>query len=309
MNNQNKKYIVTGGAGFIGSHLVDTLIDSGCEVTIIDNLSSGKRQNANPRAKFVRMDLRLPLFMWRRHLKGADGVFHLAAMPRVQLSIDNPLKTHKNNATVTLRVLENCRRAGVNRFIYASSSSIYGGATSPHGSLEGMMPNPLNPYAAQKLMGEYYCQIYTNLFKMNCVSMRFFNVYGERQDPSSEYSGVVSKFKLEQQKTSPYAIIYGDGRQKRDFTYVKEVADVLKRAMICAENDGVSGESFNIGSGKTTSINQLVEKFGFKEKNVFYLEARKGEIRNSFANISKAKKVLGWIPAYRLEDYCRNKDD
>jgi UDP-glucose 4-epimerase len=290
------KYLVTGGAGFIGSNLVDVLLKKGHEVLVIDNLSTGKKENLNSEAIFFEKDIRnyddiSPLF------KGIDFVIHLAALPRVMVSIEKPSETNDINVKGTLNVLLAAKESGVKRLVYASSTSIYGD--------QEVMPiketfpaGPLSPYGVQKYVGELYCNIFPKIFNLSTVSLRFFNVFGPKQDPSSEYSGVVAKFFQQRKEGKPLTIV-GDGGQKRDFTYV---FDVVSAIIAATEKDVCGGEAINIASGNNFSINQLAEIIGGEK---IYLPKRPGEIRDSLADISKAKELLGWVPEYNLEKGLR----
>jgi len=287
------KCLVTGGAGFIGSHLVDELVEKGEEVIVIDNLSTGKKENINPRSKFFQLDLRdfktiLPLF------EGVDFVFHLAALPRIPLSIERPLESHENNLTATLNVLLASKEKKVKRVIYASSSSVYG-QQKELPLREDMIPNPLNPYGFQKYGGEWYCKIFSHLFNLPTVCLRYFNVFGPRASEEGAYATVVGIF-LRQKRNGEKLTIYGDGNQTRDFTFVK---DVVKGTILASLSDKVGkGEVINIGAGKNYSINQLAEMIGGER---VYLPPRKWEVRDTLADISLAKKLLNWEPQYDLE--------
>ena len=290
------KIIVTGGCGFIGSHLVDALIERGDEVLVIDNLSTGKKENLNPKAKFHQIDLRnlesiKPLF------KGVDFVFHLAARPRIPLSIKDPISAHENNLTVTLNVLVAAKDAKVKKVIYASSSSIYG-LQKELPLREDMRPQPLNPYALQKYGGELYCKIFSELYELPTVSLRYFNVFGPRLPQEGAYALALGIF-LRQKKEGKPLTICGDGSQTRDFTYVK---DVVKANLLAAQNPVGKGEIVNIGTGQSFSINNLAKLIGGKTIN---LPPRPGEVKHTLADVSKAKKLLGWQPKYNLETGLR----
>lgn len=286
------KVIVTGGAGFIGSHLVNKLIERGDEVLVIDNLSTGKKQNLSEKARFFELDIRdfakiKPVF------EQVEIVFHLAALPRVTTSIAKPQESNEINITGTLNVLEAARQAGVGRFVYSSSTSVYGNQeTLP--IREDIMAQPMSPYGVQKLVGELYCQVYSRLYGLPTVCLRYFNVFGPRQDAESEYSGVIAKFLKLKQEGKPLTVV-GDGEQRRDFT---SVFDVVRATILASQSAKVGrGESINIASGKNYSINQLADIIGGEKK---YIPERPGEIRNSLADISKAKKLLAWQPEYDL---------
>ena len=286
--------LVTGGAGFIGSNLVDALVKKGHEVSVIDNLRTGKKQNLNPQAKFFEEDLRnferiRPVF------DGVDFVFHEAALPRIPLSIQKPKESNDINIGGTLNALIASKEAGVKKVIYAASSSAMGGnAALP--MLEDAPCRPLNPYALQKYVGELYCKIFFDIYGLKTVSLRYFNVYGPRQPREGSYVPVIGIF-LTQKKEGKSMTITGDGGQTRDFTHVYDVARANILAME-SEKTG-SGEVINIGAGKNHSINEIAEMIG---GNVEHIPLPKGEMRNTLADISMAKELLGWQPEITLEE-------
>ena len=288
------KIIVTGGAGFIGSNLTDALIDKGHDVLIIDNLSTGKREHINPKSKFFEVDLRdfdkiKPLF------EGVDFVFHEAALPRIPLSIEKPIESNEINITATLNVLVASKEAGIKRVIYASSSSALGGAAKIPME-EDALCQPLNPYALQKYVGELYCKIFSDIYKLPTVSLRYFNVYGPHQPREGSYVPVIGIFLAQKEQGQPLTIT-GDGEQTRDFT---NVADVVRANILTMESDNVGrGEVINIGAGKNHSINRIAELIGGKS---VYLPGRPGEMRHTLADISRAKTLLGWQPEITLEE-------
>ncbi|MDO8265270.1 MAG: NAD-dependent epimerase/dehydratase family protein, partial [Candidatus Parcubacteria bacterium] len=286
------KVLVTGGAGFIGSHLTDVLIEKGYQVVIIDNLSGGKKENINPKAEFHLLDLRdfdkiQPLFA------GIDYVFHLAAKPRIPLSIIDPISAHENNLNATLNVLVASRDNKVKKVVYASSSSVYGNQEKLP-QREDMNPDPLNPYALQKYVGELYCKIFSSLYGLQTVSTRFFNVYGPRAPQEGAYATVIGIFLGQKQKGETITIT-GDGNQKRDFTYVR---DIVNGVILAAEKNAGGGEVFNLGGGHNYSINELAKRIGGPS---VYIDPRPGEIKESLADSSKAQKLLGWKPQFTLE--------
>ncbi|MCK4355428.1 SDR family oxidoreductase [Candidatus Parcubacteria bacterium] len=286
------KILVTGGAGFIGSHLTDRLIEQGNKVLVIDNLSTGKKENLNPRAVFFESDIRdfdkiSPLF------QDVDFVFHLAALPRVAASIEQPIETNDINIKGTLDVLIAARDAKVKKFIYVSSTSVYGDQKNMP-IKETALLDPLSPYALQKYVGEMYCKIFFQLFGIQTICLRYFNVFGPRQDVDSPYSGVVAKF-LKQKAEHQHLTIVGNGNQKRDFTYVKDIVDAT---ILAAEKQGAVNQIFNIASGRNYSINELAKIIGGETTS---LPERPGEIMDSLADISKAKQLLDWEPKYNLE--------
>ncbi len=293
-------YVVTGGAGFIGSHLAEELERRGERIRIVDSLITGKRSNiAHVRsAEFVEGDL-AEIDVARRAVAGADYVLHQAAIPSVPRSVKDPLSSNRANIDATLNVLVAAHEAGVKRVVFAASSSAYGdAATSP--KREDMPTGPLSPYALQKLVGEQYMQLFTKLYGLETVSIRYFNVFGPRQDPSSPYSGVISLFATAiLDGVAP--TICGDGEQTRDFTYVANVVDGVLRA--CTAN--ASGEVINVATGGTISINELCRRMaqlaGVDIRPV-HIEARLGDVRNSQADISKARRLLGYEPIVSFED-------
>jgi len=300
-----KKVAVTGGAGFIGSHLAEELAGRGYHVIVIDDLSTGKMANIEPLLKRVNVEFvqgcitDLPLL--RNLFQGVYCVFHQAAIPSVPRSIDNPQATHNVNATGTLNVLLAARESGVKKVIYASSSSVYGDTpTLP--KAEDMAPNPQSPYAVTKLTGEYYCQVFHQVYSLATVCLRYFNVYGPRQNPESQYAAVIPIFIKRAYENKP-PIIFGDGEQTRDFTFVKDVAEAN---ILVAESDA-SGV-FNIGSGESITINQLaslsIKLMGKSDITPIYEEPRLGDIRDSLANIVRAG-TFGYFPKYSLEEGLR----
>ncbi len=294
------KVLVTGGAGFIGSHLVDRLLKEGNEVVVIDDFSGGKEENLqqnldNPDFSLVRKSICDDL---TEEFKGIDTVFHLAALPRVQYSIEFPKETHEVNVNGTLNLLEHARKAKVQRFVYSSSSSAYGDQkTLP--LRETMNPNPMSPYALQKLVGEYYCHLYHLIHGMKTISLRYFNVYGARMDPSGGYPLLIGKV-IDMLKKGETPIVYGDGEQTRDFTYVKDVVEANILASK-TENENAFGESFNIGAGKNLTVNFVVKKIIGKRDLKPKYEAPRIEPHDTLADHTKAKEILGWIPMYDFE--------
>jgi nucleoside-diphosphate-sugar epimerase len=302
-------YVVTGGGGFIGSHIVEELIRRRETVKVIDNFSTGKRENVAPfqkDAEIIESDIAdatnlVELF------KGADYVIHQAAIPSVPKSIINPVKSHHANVNGTLNVLIAARDAGVKRVVYASSSSLYGDSpTLP--KHEGMMPNPLSPYGAQKLFAEMYCQVFTKAYKLETVSLRYFNVFGPRQDSTSQYSGVLALFipaVLQDRRPS----IYGDGLQSRDFTYVQ---NVVEANLLSCKAPGVAGQVFNIACGDRITVNsmlQQINKITGKDIAPIYAESRAGDIKHSQAEISRARELLGYQPKVTFEEGLRRTID
>lgn len=288
-----QRSIVTGGAGFIGSHIVDALVERGDDVHVIDDLSAGSRENVNRNAVLHEQDIG-ELDAVQNVLEGADCVFHLAALPRVSFSLEYPAKTHDTNVTGTFNVLEAAYRSGVSRVVFASSSSVYGDQDMMPLE-ESMQPNPKSPYALHKRIGELYARMYANVFGLSTVCLRFFNIYGRRQDPNGPYALVTVKFMRQKAAGEPLTIT-GDGEQTRDFTHV---SDVVRANLAAAESEQVgSGEVMNIGAGNNISINRLAELVGGEKT---YTEARL-EPRDTLADSQRAKALLGWEPQVSIED-------
>jgi UDP-glucose 4-epimerase len=295
-------YLVTGGAGFIGSHISEALVQRGHRVRVADNFITGYRTNIRDGVEFLEGDCADPAFA-ARIVGGMDYVIHQAAIPSVPRSVEKPLESHRANVDGMLQMLLASRQAGVKRLVFAGSSSVYGD-TEVLPKTETMPTNPMTPYALQKLMGELYGQMFTRLYGFETVTTRYFNVFGPRQDPGSPYSGVISLFiKALSEGTRP--TIYGDGEQTRDFTYVANVVDGVIRA---AETPGVGGEVFNVATSSRISLNQLLDTL----KKIFnanvepiYKEARAGDVRDSQADISKAAKRLGYQPTVGFEEGLR----
>jgi nucleoside-diphosphate-sugar epimerase len=293
-------YLVTGGAGFIGSHLAEELLRRGETVRVVDNLSTGKRQNIAhiPSVEFIEGDL-ADLDVARRAVKGIDYVLHQAAIPSVPRSVEDPITSNRANIDASLNVLVAARDAGVKRVVYAGSSSAYGNTpTLP--KVETMAPAPLSPYALQKLVAEQYCQMFTRLYGLQTVTTRYFNVFGPRQDPSSPYSGVISIFISALCERRP-PTIYGDGEHTRDFTYVANVVDGVLRACTA---DNASGEVINVATSGRISLNTLfntIRNLVGSTVEPIYAEPRAGDVKDSQADISKAKRVLGYQPSVTFE--------
>jgi UDP-glucose 4-epimerase len=290
-----KKILVTGGAGFIGSHLVDALINKGYKVIIIDNLSLGSKENINKKAKFYKIDICSNKIYDIFKKEKPDVVFHLAAIPRVPISIQDPVLTTKVNILGTVNIFKTSIDFNVKRIIFASSSSVYGNQKKLP-LKENMIPNPISPYALQKYTGEQFAKIFTNLYKIPIVSLRYFNVYGPRMDFNFEYSLVIGKF-LKQKTEGKPLTIYGDGNQTREFCYIDDVVEANISAMNSKKIKG--GEVINIGSGKSYSINYLAKLIGGKVK---YLPPRSGDVLHTKADITLAKKLLNWSPKVSLEE-------
>ena len=295
------KIVITGGAGFIGSHLSEALADRGYQVIIIDNLSTGSMENIGSfinkgNVALVKGNI-LDLPLIKRSLQEADLVFHQAAVTSVPYSINDPEKTNIVNISGTLNILLAAREQGVKKVIYASSSSVYGDTpTLP--KVEDMIPNPQSPYALTKLTGEYYCQVFQQVYGVPTVCLRYFNVYGPRQNPNSEYAAVIPKF-INSIINNQDPIIYGDGEQSRDFTYIK---DVVEANILAAESDATG--IFNIGKGESVTINQLaklcIEMLSNNSVSPIYKDPRPGDIKDSLADITRAK-TFGYSPKYDLK--------
>jgi nucleoside-diphosphate-sugar epimerase len=296
------KCVVTGGAGFIGSTLVRKLLERNVAVTVIDNLLTGHEKNLDEvrdRIEFCNADIRdaaaLPELM-----RGADVVFHLAAIPSVPRSIDDPVPAHEVNADGSFNVLRAAAEAKVQRLVYAASSSAYGDSeTLP--KIETMLPRPKSPYAVQKLLGEYYASVFHSCFGLETVSLRFFNVYGPRQDPSSPYSGVLSLFMKHLLARTP-PTIFGDGEQSRDFTYVEDVAGLCIKA---AHAPGAAGKMYNAGNGGRFTLNYIwdaLQKMEGVTVPAKYGPPRAGDVRHSMADTSAAVAELGHAPQFTIEE-------
>jgi len=302
--------LVTGGAGFIGSHIAQGMASRGARVRVIDDLSTGHRENLEEIGGDV--DFRQANLADGRSLASAledvELVFHEAAIPSVPRSVKNPLETHVACVDATFALLNAARERGVRRVVYAASSSAYGDQpTLP--KVEDMRPEPLSPYAAAKLVGEYYCQVFTRVYNLETVCLRYFNVFGPRQDPSSEYSGVVSRF-ISALLSDERPVIYGDGEQSRDFTYVSNVVDGNLRA---AESPQAVGRVINVATGRQTTLNELLEVLkkitGRTDAEAEYREPRVGDVRHSLADITLARELLGYEPWVGLEEGLRSTLD
>jgi len=298
-------YLVTGGAGFIGSNLVEELIKRGEKVRVIDNFSTGRQENIEefvPKIELVEGDIR-NLDMVREAVKGIDFVLHEAALTSVARSIEHPLATTETNIEGTLNVLVAARDAKVKRAIYASSSSVYGdNPTLP--KKEEMIPGPLSPYAVSKLSGEYYCRVFYRIYGLETVVLRYFNVFGPRQDLTSPYAAVIPKF-IEAMLNGEPLTIYGDGEQSRDFTFVENVVEANLRA---CRTENIAGEFFNIGCGKRTTVNELARIIGkLIDQNVkpIYADPRPGDAKHSLADITKAQRLLNYQPKVDIEEGLR----
>ena len=300
-----EKMAITGGAGFIGSNLAEHLLSKEFSVTVIDNLSTGRKQNlsgwpekAGDRFQFLLTDIN-DTDQLRRAFTGVSYVFHLAAIPSVARSIEDPAATQFANINGTLSVLSAARQAGVKRVIAASSSSIYGDEPNLP-KKEERIGRCLSPYALSKFVTEDYCRLFWQLYGLETVSLRYFNVFGPRQDPNSDYAAVIPRFSTRMLAGKP-PIVYGDGEQTRDFTFVSNVVDANWKA---ATSPNVAGQAFNIGCGLRTSLNQLIGAFNRilgTQIAPIYEPARKGDVRDSVADIGKARTAIGYSPSVSLE--------
>ncbi len=295
-------YLVTGGAGFIGSHIAARLVSMGKRVRILDNLSFGRQENLRlleGKAEVVPGDLLDPGAV-RGTMKGVEVVFHQAALRSVPFSVENPALVNRTNVDGTLNVLIAARDAGVRRVVYASSSSVYGNSrVLPKG--EKQLPVPLSPYAVSKLAGEHYCKVFSELYGVETVSLRYFNVYGPRQDPNSQYAAVIPRFIRWALQGQPLEV-HGDGLQSRDFTYID---NVVAANLLAAESREADGGVFNIGQGATHSLMDLLEllrRLLGRELSWVHTEERAGDVRCSLADITRAEHCLGYRPRVSFEE-------
>lgn len=301
MRRKIRKAMITGGAGFIGSHIADALIKENVEVVVFDNLSSGNLKNlehVKEKIEFVKGDIR-DLDALARALEGCDTVFHQAAVVSVTKTVENPVDSSEVNDMGTLKVLEASRQNNVKRVVLASSSAVYG--DDPRlPKVEDMVPKPLSPYAVQKLTGELYAAMYMDLYGLETVFLRYFNVFGPRQDPSSPYSGVISIF-MTKANNKEQPTIFGDGNQTRDFVYVK---DVVNANLLAASEADAVGQAFNVGTGRYITIKalwDLVCKLAGIGVSASYADPRPGDILESFSDIGKAENLMGFKPLFTFE--------
>jgi len=296
-----EKFLVTGGAGFIGSNICRKLVSQGCFVRVIDNLLTGKKSNLADiidKIEFIEADMGDEQKA-RSAMKGIDVVLHEGALPSVPKSVDNPAATHKHCVDATFTLLMAARDAGIKRFVYAASSSAYGDTpTLP--KIETMATNPLSPYAAAKLFGEYYCSVFYKVWGLETISLRYFNVFGPYQDPTSQYAAAIPAFvTLILKDKSP--TIYGDGEQSRDFTYIDNVVDAN---LLAARARRTAGEVINIACGQAVTINQIVgmiNKLVGKNVKPIYAPSRAGDVKHSLADIALARKTIGFNPAISFQ--------
>ena len=294
-------YLVTGGAGFIGSHLVEEFVKKGESVRVLDDFSTGKRENLEPWLDEIELiegsveDREI----CTEAVQEVEFVLHQAALCSVPRSVENPVATNASNVTGTLNLLWACKEAGLKRFVCAGSSSVYGDSEVLP-KVETMVPNPCSPYAISKMVQEHYCLVFHRLYGLETVVLRYFNVFGSRQDAYSPYAAVIPSFAQALMRGSR-ASIYGDGHQSRDFTYVK---DCIRANILACEAAGAVGEVFNIASGRRVTINDLYDRIAGllgKRERPEYKPPRQGDVRHSLADISKAHRLLGYEPAYTLD--------
>jgi UDP-glucose 4-epimerase len=300
-------YLVTGGAGFIGSSLGRALIARGDRVRIVDNFSSGRRENFADYARDVELieaDILDPTAL-RRAVEGVEVIFHEAAIPSVPKSMAEPIENHEANASGTLRVLHAAKQAGVRRVVYAASSAAYGDAPELP-KLETMAPAPISPYGVSKLAGEYYCQVFAGAYGLETVCLRYFNVFGPRQDPKSEYAAVIPKF-ITAALAGQTPRIFGDGTQSRDFCHIDNIIEANFKAA-SAPAAQASGQMFNIACGAATDLNQVVAVIGDilgRKVEARHEPERAGDIKHSYANVDKARRLLGYTAAVSFADGLR----
>ena len=287
-------YLVTGGAGFIGSHICEELLRRGESVAVLDNFATGKRENLRHLARDLRIikgDLR-DLVVVREAVRGADYVLHQGALPSVPRSVADPVTSHQVNTEGTLNVLVAARDAGVKRVVFASSSSVYGD-TPVLPKREDMTPAPKSPYAVSKLTGEHYCRVFYEIYGLETVALRYFNVFGPRQDPDSQYAAAIAKF-TRAMLDGGEITVYGDGEQTRDFTYV---ANVVEANLLATGAPGAAGKVFNIACGDQVSLNQVIRHLAElvrRESEVVYQPPRAGDVKHSRADIASASSILGY---------------
>lgn len=288
------RILVTGGAGFIGSHIVEKLVELGHEVLVLDDLSTGREENIahlRDSIAFIKGSI-TDRALLSRVMEGVQVVFHQAALGSVPRSVDDPATTHEVNITGTFNVLLTARDAGVQRVVYAASSSAYGDTPSLP-KVETMLPNPLSPYAVSKLVGEYYCQVFTRVYGLETVSLRYFNVFGPRQNPHSQYAAVIPKFITAALKGEPLTV-FGDGEQSRDFTYID---NVVQANLLAMESPHAVGKVYNVACGGRYTLNDLIrhlETILGRRLEVQYLPPRAGDVKHSEASIAEAQRDLGY---------------
>ena len=297
-----ERFLVTGGAGFIGSNICRKLVSQGCFVRVVDNLLTGKKSNLTDiidKIEFIEADMGDEKIA-RSAVKDIDFCLHQGALPSVPRSVDDPAATHRHCLDATFTLLLAARDAGIKRFVYASSSAAYGDTpTLP--KLETMQPQPLSPYAAAKLAGEYYCSVFYNVFGLETISLRYFNVFGPHQDPTSQYAAAVPAFVTAILKDKP-PTVFGDGEQSRDFTYVD---NVVEANLLAARAEHTAGEVINIACGKAVTVNEIIEVInGLLDKSIkpIYTDPRPGDVKHSLAGISLAEKIIAYKPTVQFKD-------
>jgi nucleoside-diphosphate-sugar epimerase len=303
------RFLITGGAGFIGSNICKRLVSESCFVRVIDNLLTGKKSNLAKvidKIEFIEADMG-EAEVAQSAMQDIDVVLHQGALPSVPRSVDDPAATHKHCVDATFTLLLAARDAGVKRFVYAASSSAYGDTpTLP--KVETMTPNPLSPYAAAKLVGEYYCSVFYQVFGLETISLRYFNVFGPHQDPKSQYAAAIPAFVTAILKNKP-PMIYGDGEQSRDFTYIDNVVDAN---LLAARAKQTKGEVINIACGRAVTVNEIIdminEMVGKKVKPE-YTEPRPGDVKHSLADITLAKKLINFEPVVNFQNGLRKSID
>jgi UDP-glucose 4-epimerase len=304
-----RTYLVTGGAGFIGSHIAETLVQRGDAVRVLDNLSTGFRSNMDAfchQIEFIEGDVTDPKVV-ADAVKGVDAVFHHAAMASVPFSVERPLDSHAACATGVVTVLDAARRAGVRRVVYAASSAAYGNRPASS-KRETDLPDPLSPYAAAKLAGELYCQAFWSSYGLETVALRYFNVFGPRQDPHSQYSAVIPLF-ITAMLEGRQPLIYGDGRQSRDFTFV---ANVVQANLLAADAPGVAGRTINAADGRSIdllTLIRLLNQFLEMKMTPKFAPPRAGDVRESLADITLARRLLNYEPRVSFEEGLRRSID
>ena len=297
-----EKFLVTGGAGFIGSNICRKLISQGCFVRVIDNLLTGRKSNLADiidKIEFIESDMGDETAI-RTAMKDIDVVLHQGALPSVPKSVDDPAATHRHCVDATFTVLMAARDMGIKRLVYAASSSAYGDSpTMP--KLETMLTVPLSPYAVAKLVGEYYCSVFSKVFGLETIGLRYFNVFGPYQDPKSQYAAAIPAFVTSILQDKP-PTIYGDGEQSRDFTYID---NVVEANLLAARADHTAGEVINVACGQAITVNRIIEiinKLTGKNVKPVYADSRAGDVKHSLADISKANRFLGYTPTHRIDD-------
>jgi len=296
-----EKFLVTGGAGFIGSNICRKLVQQGCFVRVVDNLLTGKKNNLADiidKVEFIQADIGHEQTA-REAVRDIDAILHQAALPSVPRSVEDPAETHRHCLNATFTLLLAARNAGVKRFVYAASSAAYGDTpTLP--KVETMLPHPLSPYAAAKLAGEHYCCVFYEVFGLETISLRYFNVFGPYQDPTSQYAAAIPAFVTAVLKNQP-PTIYGDGQQSRDFTYVDNVVDAN---LLAARAKHTAGQVINIACGQAVTVNEIIDminKLAGKSVKPLYSDARPGDVKHSLADITLAQKTIGYKPAISFE--------